>query len=86
MLIQVMLLAPAAGAQVQPAPYQTPEFIEVDLPSWAAPFAPIAALPLWAQAALVSALIAGLIFIIPVVSRWLLRLGQEAERSAGEGQ
>jgi hypothetical protein len=83
MLIQVMLLAPAAGAQVQPAPYQPPELIEVDLPSWVAPFAPIAALPLWAQAALVSAVIAGLIFIVPILSRWLLRLGQDAEKSIG---
>jgi hypothetical protein len=86
MLVQLVLLVPTAGAQVEPAPYQPPDLIEVDLPSWVAPFAPLAALPLWAQAALVSAVIAGLIFIVPILSRWLMRLGQDAERSIGEGQ
>jgi hypothetical protein len=80
----MILSAQVAGAQVQPSPYQPPDLTEVDLPSWVAPFAPIASLPLWAQAALVSAVIAGLIFVVPIISRWLLRIGQDAERSLRE--
>lgn len=70
-------------AQVnQVTPYEPPEFVEVDLPGWAEPFEPLAQLPLWAQAALVSAAIAGLFFVIPIVSRWMWKLGENAERTA----
>lgn len=73
-----------AVVTAQTGPYDPPEFVEVDLPGWAQPFEPLARLPLWAQAALVSAAVAGLVFIVPIGSRWVLSLGEDAEQTARE--
>jgi hypothetical protein len=80
--IGTMLLGPATGALAdsnvvaQEVPYQTPDIEEREPPSWLKIFEPLAALPLWGQAAVLSAGVAGLFFVIPMVGRWVWRLGE----------
>jgi predicted ribosomally synthesized peptide with SipW-like signal peptide len=57
-------------------PYEAPDIDEVEPPGWLAFFEPLAALPLWGQAAVLSAGVAGLFFIIPLVGKWVWRLGE----------
>lgn len=94
-LVAVTMVFPAMAAMAattgddgvvtaQTGPYDAPEFVEVDLPGWATPFEPLARLPLWAQAALVSAAVAGLVFVVPIASRWVWSLGEDAEQTARE--
>ena len=83
--VATLLLGPALGAVaethrvsiVAQTPYEAPEIDEVDPPSWLAPLEPIAALPLWGQAAVLSAGVAGLFFVVPMVFRWVWKLGPD---------
>ena len=83
--VATLLLGPALGAVAQThrvsvvaqTPYEAPEIDEVDPPSWLAPLEPIAALPLWGQAAVLSAGVAGLFFVVPMVFRWVWKLGPD---------
>ena len=45
-------------------------------PGWLRFFEPLAALPLWGQAAVLSAGVAGLFFVVPMVGRWVWSLGE----------
>ena len=65
-------------------PYAPPEVESVDVPSWLAPLEPLARLPLWGQAAVLSAGVAGMFFVLPLVFRWVWNLGEDAtERENG---
>lgn len=62
------------SAQVaQQSPYQPPDVTGGDAPGWLAPFSFIARLPLWAQAAVLSAVAAAAFFVVPTVVRWVWR-------------
>jgi hypothetical protein len=66
------------------APYTPPEFNSVDMPSWLAPLEPLARLPLWGQAAVLSAGVAGMFFVLPMVFKWVWNLGEDpTERNGG---
>jgi len=56
-----------------------PAIFSVDLPSWLAPLEPLARLPLWGQAAVVSAGVAGFLLVVPMVFRWVWKLGESAK-------
>ena len=91
-----LLLAPAlaAAAEVanvtvvaQETPYQPPEIQEVETPSWLQPLQPLARLPLWGQAAVLSAGVAGMFFVVPMVGKWLWKLGEDGRsEQAGSDQ
>jgi len=84
--IATLLLAPAVGALADTAdgadllaqenPYQTPDIQEVETPSWLRPLEPLARLPLWGQAAVLSAGVAGLFLVVPMVGKWMWKLGE----------
>ena len=59
------------------APYTPPEINRVDLPSWLEPLQPLARLPLWGQAAILSAGVAGMFFVVPMVFKWVWNLGDD---------
>ena len=65
--------------EVQDSPYQPPVVEEVLPPSWLAPFGPLAQLPLWAVAAVLSVTLAGLVIILPMVVRWIWTLGSNGD-------
>ena len=81
--VAMMLLGPASGAladsgQVVVAQsYEGPEIDEIEPPGWLSFLEPLAALPLWGQAAVLSASVAGLFFVVPAVFRWVWKLGPE---------
>jgi hypothetical protein len=87
--VAVLVLAPAMGALadtshldvVAQTPYEGPEIDEVEPPGWLAPFEPLARLPLWGQAAVLSAGVAGMFFVVPMVFRWVWRLGPDDKDS-----
>jgi hypothetical protein len=79
MLVATPAQAAELPATAQESPYQAPDLIQVDLPSWAEPLEPLAALPLWAQAALASAFVGGLFYLVPAIGRWV------TTRFEGEG-
>ena len=68
--------------QVQDSPYQPPENEEIEPPPWLAPLGPVAELPLWAVAAVLSAGLAGLVIIVPMAARWIWKLGPDKEPRA----
>jgi hypothetical protein len=76
-----MLVVSAAevGVATEEVPYTPPDVDEVELPQWLQAFEPLARLPLWGQAAVLSAGVAGLFFAIPMVFRWVWNLGDERE-------
>ena len=92
--VATLLLGPALGAAadthrisvVAQTPYEAPEIDEVDPPSWLSFFEPLAALPLWGQAAVLSAGVAGLFFVIPMVGRWVWRLGESDDDDEETGE
>jgi hypothetical protein len=94
--VAILLIGPALGAVAdsgdvvaQETPYQAPDIEEREPPGWLKPLEPLAALPLWGQAAVLSAGVAGLFFVIPMVGRWVWRLGpghEEAEDDTGESE
>ncbi len=57
------------------APYTPPDIDTVDVPGWLEPLEPLARLPLWGQAAVLSAFVAGMFFVVPMVFRWVWNLG-----------
>lgn len=57
-------------------PYTPPEFNSVEVPSWLEPLEPLARLPLWGQAAVLSAGVAGMFFVVPMAFRWVWNLGE----------
>jgi hypothetical protein len=81
----LMVLGPASGAladsgQVVVAQtYEGPEIDEVEPPAWLAFLEPLAALPLWGQAAVLSAGVAGLFFLVPMIGRWVWSLGDNSD-------
>lgn len=58
-------------------PYTPPEFNSIDIPSWLEPLEPLAQLPLWGQAAVLSAGVAGMFFVVPMVFKWVWNLGED---------
>jgi hypothetical protein len=86
--LAVLLLVPAAGAfaavaapdvVAQETPYEAPDIEEREPPGWLKPLEPLAALPLWGQAAVLSAGVAGMFFVVPMVFRWVWRLGPDQD-------
>jgi len=83
--VTALVLVPAAAAVadavtvVAQEPYEAPDIREVDTPSWLRMFEPLAALPLWGQAAVLSAGVAGMFFVVPMVFRWVWSLGPDNE-------
>ena len=80
--VTALVLVPAAGALAaagtvvaQETPYQAPDIEEREPPAWLKPLEPLARLPLWGQAAVLSAGVAGLFFVVPMVGKWVWRLG-----------
>ena len=80
--VTALVLVPAAGALAdggmvvaQETPYQAPDIEEREPPAWLKPLEPLARLPLWGQAAVLSAGVAGLFFVVPMVGRWVWKLG-----------
>ncbi len=72
---------PSTPIVAQEAPYTPPEIDSVDVPDWLEPLEPLARLPLWGQAAVLSAFVAGMFFVVPMVFRWVWNLGSNpAER------
>jgi hypothetical protein len=90
----MMLLGSATGAMAysgdsvvvaQETPYQTPDIDEIEPPGWLAFLEPLAALPLWGQAAVLSAGVAGMFFVVPMVFRWVWRLGPDQDDDEDDG-
>jgi hypothetical protein len=61
------------------SPYTPPEVDQVDLPNFLRALEPLARLPLWGQAAVLSAGVAGMFFVVPMVFRWVWNLGEDRE-------
>jgi hypothetical protein len=87
-VVVFLVLAPAlfAAAEVETpdavvaqeeAPYSPPEINSAEVPSWLEPLQPLARLPLWGQAAVLSAGVAGLFFVVPMAFRWVWNLGDD---------
>ncbi len=78
----------AAGHTVvaqQDSPYQAPDVEGVDAPAWLAPFGPLAGLPVWAQASVLSALAASGFLVLSAAARWVWHLGSWARSGKGFG-
>ena len=93
-LVAFLLLGPAllvsadegvhlAVSAQEDTPYAPPDIESVDVPSWLAPLEPLARLPLWGQAAVLSAGVAGMFFVIPLVFRWVWKLGEDRDGENG---
>jgi hypothetical protein len=95
--VALMLVGPAMGVLAdsggpvvvaQETPYSAPDIDEIEPPGWLKILEPLAALPLWGQAAVLSAGVAGLFFVIPMVGRWVWKLGpgheDEDQEDTGE--
>jgi hypothetical protein len=74
------VVMPVAVVAQEEAPYTPPEINSVEMPSWLEPLEPLARLPLWGQAAFLSAVVAGMFFVVPMVFRWVWNLGDPTER------
>jgi hypothetical protein len=90
--VATMLLGPALGAVAdagtvvaQETPYEAPDIEEREPPAWLKPLQPLAALPLWGQAAVLSAGVAGMFFVVPMVFRWVWRLGPDQDDDEDDG-
>lgn len=92
--VAVILLGPALGVLAdvvspdivaQQTPYEAPEIDEREPPAWLKPLEPLAALPLWGQAAVLSAGVAGMFFVVPMVFRWVWRLGPDQDDEEDDG-
>ena len=78
--------AGAAGQVVtaqEESPYTPPEFDSVEPPGWLEPLEPLARLPLWGQAAVLSAGVAGMFFVLPMVFKWVWKLGEDRQNETG---
>jgi hypothetical protein len=67
------------------SPYTPPEINSIDVPGWLEPLEPLARLPLWGQAAALSAGVAGMFFLVPMVFRWVWKLGDNGAKEPGNG-
>jgi hypothetical protein len=92
--IAMMLLGTATAAfaaagspdvVAQQTPYEAPDIEEREPPAWLKPLEPLAALPLWGQAAVLSAGVAGMFFVVPMVFRWVWRLGPDQDDHDDDG-
>jgi hypothetical protein len=89
--VAILLIGPALGAfadsavVAQETPYEAPDIEEREPPAWLKPLEPLAALPLWGQAAVLSAGVAGIFFVVPMVFRWVWRLGPDQEDHEDDG-
>jgi hypothetical protein len=72
----------AVGVAQEESPYTPPEINSVDVPSWLEPLEPLARLPLWGQAAVLSAGVAGMFFVVPMVFKWVWNLGDDGDTAA----
>jgi hypothetical protein len=75
----VAALADAGTVVAQETPYEPPDIEERETPGWLRFFEPLAGLPLWGQAAVLSAGVAGMFFVVPMVFRWVWSLGPDNE-------
>ena len=92
--VATLVVGPAIGALAsslddvdfvaQETPYEPPDIQGVETPSWLRPLEPLARLPLWGQAAVLSAGVAGMFFVVPLVFRWVWRLGPDSDKSPDE--
>ena len=92
--VALMLVSPAMGVLAdsvgpdvvaQETPYSAPDIDEREPPGWLKILEPLAALPLWGQAAVLSAGVAGMIFVVPMVFRWVWRLGPDQDEHEDDG-
>ena len=75
-LIQVVLrlaFRPVADTE-PPVIEQGGELLELNLPGWAEPFAPLVTLPLWVQAVLAAAVVGALFYLVPAIGQWVYGL------------
>ena len=63
--------------------YIPPDINSVEMPGWLAPLEPLARLPLWGQAAVLSAGVAGMFFVLPMVFKWVWNLGEDRQNGNG---
>lgn len=92
--VALLLLGPALIATAvdefdfvaQETPYEPPDIAQVETPSWLRPLQPLARLPLWGQAAVLSAGVAGMFFVVPMVGRWVWKLGEGRNEGNGSEQ
>lgn len=63
--------------------YIPPDINSVEVPGWLEPLEPLARLPLWGQAAVLSAGVAGMFFVLPMVFRWVWNLGEDRQHGNG---
>jgi len=84
-LAQAQVGAEATPVAQEDSPYQPP-IVETNTPSWLEPFDPLAQLPVWSQAALLSASVAAGVFVVPTAGRWVWRTVQRGRfgRETGE--
>jgi len=96
-VVAFLVLGPAllATADAVPAtpivaqeesPYTPPEIDSVDVPGWLEPLEPLARLPLWGQAAVLSAAVAGMFFVVPMIFKWVWNLGSNPEERKEESR
>ena len=71
------VVSPDAVVAQEESPYTPPEINSADVPSWLEPLQPLARLPLWGQAAVLSAGVAGMFFVVPMVFKWVWNLGDD---------
>ena len=63
--------------------YIPPDINSVEVPGWLEPLEPLARLPLWGQAAVLSAGVAGMFFVLPMVFKWVWNLGDDRQNGNG---
>lgn len=67
-------IALAQEVAQEDSPYQ-PAITQVDPPSWLDPLGPLATLPVWAIAAVLAAVAAALVIVVPAAIRWAWSIG-----------
>jgi len=74
----VISLEPQPPPVVEDDSLETPDVAALDVPEWLEPLEPLARLPLWGQAAVLSAGVAGMFFVLPMVFKWVWKLGEDS--------
>ncbi len=73
-----------AQTEGEGSPYEPPDFEQVEPGFWSDRFEVFTRLPLWMTAAILSAGVAGLALVAPMVARWLWNLGSEEQEGRRE--